>query len=222
MNVVPRAALASCTVVAALLAGQPAPAGAQSSEQNSQHIESTPFTTDNAALQASLDRLFARSAAWRQAVDFVGKTGRHAYIVTPNRVRVIDPRDGGVKSFDTRVLAEALPIADEDLRVDVVIVVVNLALLEEVHRYQGLMMDFEADLDRILAHEIFGHAVPYLLAGHMSGKCPDPLPGQPAAESCAIQRENEIRAQLGLGRRTEYGLSGLASVRTFGHAQIRH
>ncbi len=222
MDVVLRAALASCTV-AAMLAGQPAPVHAQSSDQqNSQHLEHSPFTTDNAALQASLDRLAARSAAWRQAVDLVGKTGRRAYIVTPSRVRVIDPQDGGVKSFDKRVLAEALPIADEDLRVDLVIVVVNLALLEEAHRYQRLMMDFEADLDRILAHEIFGHAVPYLLAGHMSGKCPDPLSGQPAAESCAIQRENEVRAQSGLGRRTEYGLEGLAIVRTFGHRQVRH
>jgi hypothetical protein len=206
-----------------MLAVQPTPARARASDHsNSQHAEYAPFMTDNAALQASLDRLFARSAAWREAVDLVGRTFRRAYIVTPNQVRMIDPRDGAVKSFDKRVLAEALPIHNEDLSVDVVIVVVNLPLLEALHGYQGSTMDFEADLDGILAHEAYGHAVPYLLAGHMSGRCHDPSPGQPAPESCAIQRENKIRAQVGLGRRTDYGLDGLAIVRRFGHRQIRH
>jgi len=223
IDVLGRVVVASCAVVAAIVAEQPTPARAQAlGHWKSQHAEYRPFTTNNAALRASLDRLFARSAAWREAVDRVGRTFRRAHIVTPNQVRMIDPRDGGVSLFDTSVLAEALPIYDEDLSVDVVIVVVNLPLLEALHGYQGSTMDFEADLDGILAHEIYGHAVPYLLAGHMSGRCPDPSPGEAAPESCAIQRENEIRAQVGLGRRTEYGLDGLASVRRFGHRQIRH
>jgi hypothetical protein len=150
----------------------------------------------------------------------VAKTGGRAYITTPDRVRVVDPRDGSWSSFDESVLAEAVPIPDENLRVDSVVVVVNLPLLEEVHRFSNARMDVEADLDRVLAHEIYGHAVPILLAGHMSGRCPDPLPEQPASESCAIQRENEVRAQLGLGRRTDDGLNSLAMVRSFRHRQV--
>jgi hypothetical protein len=94
-------------------------------------------------------------------------------------------------------------------------VVVNLPLLKDVHRSGDLPADLDADLDRILAHEVYGHAVPYLIAGHMSGRCADPLPHQAPVESCAIQRENKVRAELGLGPRTEYGLESLGLVQTF-------
>jgi hypothetical protein len=70
--------------------------------------------------------------------------------------------------------------------------------------------DFEADLDRILVHEIYGHAVPYLLAGDLSGRCPDPGPNEPARDACSIRRENAVRVELGLGRRGDHGLSSLA------------
>jgi hypothetical protein len=56
---------------------------------------------------------------------------------------------------------------------------------------------------------VYGHAVPYLEAGHLSGRCADPEPGQPATQSCAIQRENVVRAELRLGRRTDAALGGL-------------
>jgi hypothetical protein len=65
------------------------------------------------------------------------------------------------------------------------------------------------DLDRILVHEIYGHAVPYLLAGDLSGRCADPQPQERAVDACSIQRENAVRAQLGLGRRVDYGLGDL-------------
>jgi hypothetical protein len=160
--------------------------------------------------RSSLDRLFARSAAWREAVAQVRETGRRAVIVTPNRVRVTDPRTGAVTPFDENVLAEVQPLPDADSRVELVVVVVNLALLGELHGHRSTPFDFDADLDRILAHEVYGHAIPYLLAGDLSGKCADPRPGERANESCAIRRENEVRVQLGLGIRTEQGLESLA------------
>jgi len=64
-----------------------------------------------------------------------------------------------------------------------------------------------------LVHEIYGHAIPYLLAGDLSGRCADPKRGERASEACSIQRENAVRAELGLGRRTDYGLSDLALAR---------
>ena len=71
----------------------------------------------------------------------------------------------------------------------------------------------KTSIARILAHEVYGHAMPYLLAGHLSGKCADPLPGQRATDACAIKRENAIRGELRLGQRRDYGLDGLALVR---------
>ena len=38
-----------------------------------------------------------------------------------------------------------------------------------------------------------------------------------ALESCAIQRENEVPVQLGLGRRTDHGIEGLAIANRWHH-----
>ena len=166
-------------------------------------------------LNASLDRLSAGSALWRAATDTLAELKRRALVVTPNFVRMRDLQRGTETPFDADVLAEVQPIADSQSRVDTVVVVVNLPLLERLHAPRGATVDFEDDLDRILAHEIYGHAIPYLLAGHLSGKCSDPLPGQRASDSCAVKRENEIRAELWLGRRDDYGVDGLAIARRY-------
>ena len=173
-----------------------------------------PVIASSPELSASLDRLHAGSAAWREALAALTDTGRRAIVVTPDRVRV---RDGErVRPFDRDVLAEVQPLADAGQRVETVIVVVNVPLLEEIHA-PGVRAEFEGDLDRILAHEVYGHAIPYLLAGHMSGRCPDPAPGERATDACAIRRENIIRTELRLGQRDEYGLSGLAMARRYRH-----
>ena len=179
----------------------------------SQATENTPLTTSNPTLKASVDRLSAGSQAWRDALEAVRPTGRQILVVTSDQVRVADEAGGTTKPFDETVLAEVQPIADAAQRVEVVIVAVNLQRLEKMQGLTATVSDFESDLDRILAHEVYGHALPYLLAGHLSGRCADPLPGQRASESCAIRRENEVRVQMGFGRRTEYGLHGLAMAR---------
>ncbi len=174
--------------------------------------EKTPFRTANAAVEASLARLASGSGLWREAMESVRKTGRHAVVLTSDQVLVADaPGVPAKDAFDPTVLAEAAPALRDDHQVHVVVVVVNLALLEETHRQRGsLPGELHADLDRILVHEIYGHAVPYLLAGDLSGRCPDPQPGQRALDACSIRRENAVRAEVGLGRRTTYGLDGLA------------
>lgn len=178
--------------------------------------ERPPILVDHPALAASLARIYAGSPRWRQALEAVVNTGRRIVVVTPDKVRVRDASDGAVAAFDPSVPAEAQPMADEWSRVDAVVVVINLPLLESLYS-DAKPADLEADLDRILAHEVYGHAIPYLLAGHLSGKCADPMPGQRATDACAIKRENEIRSELRLGERREYGLSGLTIARRLRH-----
>jgi hypothetical protein len=170
--------------------------------------------TNHPTLQKSLNRLFARSAAWRADVQRIERLGRKAVVVTPRNVRVKDPGNGRVRPFDDGVLAEVQPLAEFETRVDAVVIVVNVEMLE---RMLGLstVREFEDDLDRVLAHEVYGHAFPYLLAGDLSGKCADPQPGQRAKDACAIKRENEIRSELRLGERRDYGLDGLALARRY-------
>jgi hypothetical protein len=192
-----------------LAAGLPVRAAAQ--EQSLPPREG-PIVAQSSELAASLQRLHAGSAAWREAVAALAATGRRAIVVTPDRVRVRDPKGKGDRPFDDDLLAEVQPLTDEEARVQAVVVVVNVPLLDEVHA-RGVRAEFERDLDRILAHEVYGHAIPYLLTGSLSGRCADPAPGQRATDSCAIQRENQIRTDLGLGLRREYGLDGLAVAR---------
>jgi len=174
-----------------------------------------PLLTASPVLRASIDRIAQRSRLWREAVAGVRTSGRIALVLTPDQVVVADRHDDKkTRAFDPSVLAEVSPLPDQQAKVDVVMVVVNLPLLEEYHqRRLSPPLEFQTDLDSILTHEIYGHALPYLLAGHLSGRCADPRPGQPASEACSIQRENEVRAELGMGRRTSYGLDGLALAR---------
>jgi hypothetical protein len=173
-----------------------------------------PIVVEHPVLSASLARLYAGSSRWRRALEDVVNTGRRVVVVTPEKVRVRDEPGGPDTPFDPDVIAEAQPLADEWSRVETVVVVINLPLLERLYS-DAARHDLEADLDRIVAHEVYGHAIPYLLAGHLSGKCADPWAGQRAADACAIKRENEIRSELRLGERRNYDLDGLALARRY-------
>ena len=177
-------------------------------------LDRPPLIVEHPILAASLARLYAGSPRWRDAFDAVLNAGRRVVVVTPDKVRVRDEHGGAETPFDPEVLAEVQPIADDWSRVDTVVVVINLPLLDKLYS-DATGADLNADLDRILAHEVYGHAIPYLLAGHLSGKCADPLPKQRATEACAIKRENEIRGELRLGERRGYGLDGLTIARRF-------
>lgn len=206
-----------CLCLALLGAGmwQDAAVGGSTLPRDMDGAGGGPLLTANPLLRASIERIARRSRLWREAVDDVRTRGRFALVLTPEQVVVADAGDKTpTDAFDSSVVAEVSPIADEHARVGLVMVVVNVPLLEDVHRRKGsLPGELHADLDRIVTHEIYGHALPYLLAGHMSGRCADPAPGERAADACSIRRENAVRAELGLGRRTGYGLDGLALAR---------
>jgi hypothetical protein len=198
-------------VVATLAVAFAAPAPA---EPRWTWLDRPPIIVEHPVLSASLARLYAGSPSWRKALDEVVNTGRRIVVVTPDKVRVRDAAGGEETAFDPTVLAEAQPMADEWSRVNTVVVVVNLPLFEQLYS-DASAADLDADLDRILAHEVYGHAIPYLLAGHLSGKCADPVRGQRPTDACAIKRENEIRSELRLGERRGYGLDGLTIARRF-------
>ncbi len=174
-----------------------------------------PVHADNPTFQASLDRIARGSALWRADLDAIRRTGRQAVVLTPDAVVVVDDTASGApQRFDTTVLAEISLVRRTPTKVDAVLAVVNLPLLKTAHDRRGSSdADRDADLDRILIHELYGHAFPYLVAGDVSGRCPDPEPGQRADAACAIVRENAVRAELNLGRRTDYSLDSLSLAR---------
>jgi hypothetical protein len=162
-------------------------------------------------VRASLDRLWDGSPSWRASLQGLPRD-RTVVVLTPDEVRVQDGRR--TRPFEADLLGEVTPVAENDGRIRQVVVVVNVPLIESTHaRRLSTLSELYADLDRVVAHEVFGHAIPYLVAGDVSGRCADPAAGERPEDSCAIRRENLIRAELGLGRRTDAGLFGLALAR---------
>jgi hypothetical protein len=164
-------------------------------------------------LRSSFERISSGSRLWREAIETIEGSGRRVIVLTPEQVRVQDPRSTTAAApFDPELLAEVSPVIVSGSQVPAVLVVVNVPLLRRIHHSQpwSLPSDIYRDLDRIVIHEVYGHAFPYLLAGDVSGRCPDALPGQRAIDACAIQRENAVRAELRLGLRQDTGLKGLA------------
>lgn len=174
-----------------------------------------PIQTTDRLLRASLDRIAAKSALWREALDPLKGTDRRVVVLPADQVVVAESRGAMLtRPFDPQLLAEVAPVAGPDSRVNTVMVVVNLTLLEASHRSRrSLPWEIADDIDRIVVHEVYGHALPYLAAGDLSGHCPDPRPGERATDACAIRRENAVRAELGLGRRLDAGFEGLALAR---------
>lgn len=167
-----------------------------------------PVVASHSVLASSVQRLTSQSASWREAINAVAATGRRALLITPDQIKTpIDP--------DT--LAQVFPLADEQSHVDTVLVVVNLELLRKLSGLPVTAVDFEDDVDRLVAHEVYGHAIPFLLSGSLAGKCADPVVGQSAIASCVIQRENVIRKEMRLGLRSEYGRESLALARRGWH-----
>jgi hypothetical protein len=167
------------------------------------------------AIQSSLSRIAAGSLSWRADLDAIRTGGRQVLVVTPDELAALAPASGPSSlKIGKDLLAEVIPVADANFSVARVIAVVNLPLIESLHqRRNSLPAEVEADLDVIIVHEVYGHAFPYLIAGDESGRCLDPTVGQRAAEACSIRRENIVRFELKLGRRTDYGVAGLLFVR---------
>jgi hypothetical protein len=170
----------------------------------------TPFLTENRILKASLERIARGSALWREALDKLARRGLRVVLITPYDESPWVSNAVQRRMFADGHLAEAVPLVRGDDGVSVVLVFVNLPIIRDAHDARfSAPVHFESDLDRILVHEIYGHGIPYLLVGNLSGRCADPGKNERADLACAIQRENEVRRELGLGRRGDEGLSSL-------------
>lgn len=162
------------------------------------------FTVADADVAAALRRIDQGSPTWRAELDEVARRGGRVVVATVGELT------GVPEQFARQQLAEVTPIAAADGSVREVLVVINRELLRDAYRHaRGSAEDEQQDLARILIHEVYGHAVPYLVAGHVSGACSDPL-SESDSRSCSLDRENVIRRELRLGVRIRYDLSGLA------------
>ena len=155
-----------------------------------------------------MDALAERSASWRAGMDSIQAEGFHMVVAGPAAVRQMVR---GLENYAPEHLGEVVPLRDPTGAIAGAVVTIDLPRLERLWRRTGLPRSvFEADIDRILIHEVYGHVVPLAASRSIDGGCPDPRPGAPALSSCAIRRENVIRKELGIEPRLAYDLSGLA------------
>lgn len=160
-------------------------------------------------LMAERMRGLARdSRTWRAAMDTLRGTGFRVVIGSPADVRQgVD----GLADHHARHFGEVVPLRDDAGEIIGAAVVIDVARVRRLAERGGLSDAVVArDVDRILIHEVYGHVVPLSQTRRISGGCPDPRVGEPPWSSCAIRRENRIRAELGLEPRTAYDITGLA------------
>jgi hypothetical protein len=77
----------------------------------------------------------------------------------------------------------------------------------------SLARQLEEAIDAILIHELWGHLVPVAEARSLDSHCSDPVPRQSELASCVMQRENDLRREMGLRPRTRYTFSRYARPR---------
>lgn len=119
---------------------------------------------------------------------------------TADAVYLIDERTGEIPWLAVRVdTARLYEITDASHHS-------RLALGYELASEGGQKAARRRALIAILIHEVWGHAVPLLQAGTSSGFCADPNEGEPPLSACVIQRENQLRREIGFAPLRSYAL----------------
>jgi hypothetical protein len=84
-----------------------------------------PLVVSNPILAASVLRLAAESHSWRDGIAAVAATGRRAVLVTSDEAK---------RWIDPGTLAQLHPLSGSPARLDSVLIVVNLELLQKTIR----------------------------------------------------------------------------------------
>jgi hypothetical protein len=201
-----RAALLSLTVL--LLAGC---GGAASLDRDA--VVPRTVEVGDPLLAERMVSLAERSSTWRAALDSLRENGLAVLVGTPSDIRARIP---SLSEYQPDHVGEVVPIRNGEGEIVAAVVAIDLPRLERLYRGSDLPLSaFHADIDRVLIHEIYGHVVPLAASRTIEGGCPDPRPGEPATSSCAIERENRIRRELGMEKRTTYDILGLVIGRYY-------
>lgn len=174
------------------------------------------LTITDPHLVSVMRRMSNRSPSFRQALDGLAAARIPVLVGTPPEL--IDQLPPPVRSRS--LLARAVPIPARlpqrrfrlpgapRLPLRQVIVVIDVPAIRDLYGIQGVLPALEADLAIILAHELAGHALDWARSGDLYDACLDPstvvLALDPGAKGCAVERENQVRRELGLVERSAY------------------
>jgi hypothetical protein len=169
-------------------------------------------------LAARIADLESRSPRFSTAMDRARTAQFRVVIGTPEQVmeRLGARRWLSLRSTDGQLADFLIYLSDDEpTRIELIVIRVHLdrvlgapSAMTVLGVGRGRAQRWvDATVDAALIHELWGHLAPIVDAGGPSGLCADPEVGQPPAQSCVMQRENAMRAELALAPRAEYRMS---------------
>lgn len=168
-------------------------------------------------LAARLDALEARSPRFHAEMELLRQGDVLVYLTAAEPVR--DTARGVVVQWKMpkERIGEFSAVHDpESGRVKALVVRVNLPQIVERHgrwrRERASPWErrltpaalLEEAVDGILIHELWGHLIPVAGGRNDLSYCRDPRPGEEDLASCVMQRENDLRLEMGMRPRTRY------------------
>ncbi len=171
----------------------------------------------DAYLAARIELLEQRSPRFGAAMSRARQGSIPIVIGTPDQVRdlVAERLSLGLQMGNDRVADFLIHTPDVGSpQISLIVIRVHLDRIRGATRWRAPLgigrgrarRWMNATTDAMLIHELWGHLIPIVEAGDYTGNCSDPAPGQPDLESCVMQRENELRRELGLKPRAQYSL----------------
>ncbi|MGH7669881.1 MAG: hypothetical protein ACRENQ_10355 [Gemmatimonadaceae bacterium] len=183
----------------ATFASRTAPAGAA---HRSSALYAPNIAIGDSLLAATVTKLRARSPAFDSAIVAIEASGIPVVIGTAVQLR--DQLPPGYQYVGGwQALTAVYPLTSKGSRgrpIEHVAVIVRLSELRAALRAGATKSDsalFNRFIERVVAHEIYGHLMPQLALGKTAPiACDDPTSAADWYSACVMQRERHVMAQL--------------------------
>lgn len=167
----------------------------------------------DSVLQAAVVRLRRRSPSFDSAIVAIEQSGIPVVIGTEKQLR--DQLPPGYRYVGGwQALTAVYPLTDNGARgrpIEHVAVVVRISELHAALAHDTSSADttlFNRFVERVVAHEIYGHLMPQLALGKTAPiACDDPTSAADWYTACVMRRERHVMAQLAQSRGT-YAILG--------------
>jgi hypothetical protein len=189
-----------------------APVAFASRSESSPRAASTLYARNiaigDSTIAKTITRMRTLSPAFDSAVAALERSGIPVVIGTARQLKSqLPPGYAQVSGWQAVTAFYPLtPDGGRGRRIEHIAVVVRLAALESALRTDATTPDdsavVERYLERVLAHEIYGHIMPQIAVGKTAPiACDDPTDGDDWYSACVMQRERHVAAQLSEARR---------------------
>jgi hypothetical protein len=171
--------------------GYPLPAARRPAAPAAEFREAGRVAVLDPDLQGRIARLRAESSYFDEGWMAIVRSGVPVVIGTKEqRAARLPPSIRASRGWAAITVA----FGDDRGRLREATVAIRLEWLRSLYGAEAVP-EFEAALDELLVHEIYGHLVPLIVAGDLAAVCSDPEPHQRVEESCVGKRTLRVQEQ---------------------------